>query len=80
MTSPTLSFSLLCHLSHVQTFSLCFLQADAGADLGKWAQRQRQLHKNTFVTPGERKGFGKLSEVLIGKQQERNKTFVRVKK
>jgi hypothetical protein len=36
---------------------------DAGADLGKWAQRQRQLHKNTFVTPGERKGFGQLSEV-----------------
>jgi hypothetical protein len=31
-------------------------------DLGKWRQRQRQLYKNTFVTPGQRKGFGKLSE------------------
>mmetsp|Transcript_29313 Transcript_29313/g.49424 ORF Transcript_29313/g.49424 Transcript_29313/m.49424 type:complete len:212 (-) Transcript_29313:223-858(-) len=32
------------------------------ADLGKWSQRQRQLYKNTFVTPGERKGFGKLTD------------------
>lgn len=32
------------------------------ADLSKWAQRQRQLYKNTYVTPGERKGFGKLTE------------------
>lgn len=31
-------------------------------DLAKWTQRQRQLYKNTYTTPGQRKNFGKLTE------------------
>ena len=31
-------------------------------DLGKWCQRQRQLYKNTYVTPRVRKNFGQLTE------------------
>jgi len=31
-------------------------------DLGKWCQRQRQVYKNTFVTPHARKSFGQMSE------------------
>jgi len=30
-------------------------------DLGKWCQRQRQLFKNTFLTPRGRKNFGQMS-------------------
>jgi len=30
--------------------------------LGKWVQRQRQVYKNTFVTAGARKSFGKMSD------------------
>lgn len=30
--------------------------------LGKWVQRQRQVYKNTYVTPGARKSFGKLTD------------------
>jgi len=38
------------------------LFGDLNQDLGKWCQRQRQVYKNTFVTPGARKSFGKLTE------------------
>ena len=31
-------------------------------DLGKWCQRQRQLFKNTYLTPHARKNFGHLTE------------------
>jgi hypothetical protein len=31
-------------------------------DLGKWIQRQRQLYKNTYITPHARKNFGQLSD------------------
>jgi hypothetical protein len=36
--------------------------AASGAEvkLGRWVQRMRQLHKNTYITPKARKGFGKV--------------------
>jgi hypothetical protein len=31
--------------------------------LGKWSQRLRQLHKNTYITPKARAGFGQMTDV-----------------
>ena len=36
-------------------------------DLGKWCQRQRQLYKNTYVTPRARRNFGQLTEEQKGR-------------
>lgn len=38
--------------------------------LGKWVQRQRQLYKNTFVTPRARKGFGQMAEEQRSKLEQ----------
>ncbi len=45
----------------LRLFDFSFLFAENG-DLGKWAQRQRQVYKNTFVTPHARKNFGQMSQ------------------
>ena len=38
--------------------------------LGKWVQRLRQLHKNTYVTPKARKGFGQMTDEQLKQLEE----------
>eukprot|EP00613_Pedinella_sp_CCMP2098_P007087 CAMPEP_0171611444 /NCGR_PEP_ID=MMETSP0990-20121206/10639_1 /TAXON_ID=483369 /ORGANISM="non described non described, Strain CCMP2098" /LENGTH=291 /DNA_ID=CAMNT_0012175027 /DNA_START=462 /DNA_END=1337 /DNA_ORIENTATION=+ len=62
------------HKAHKNTMvpqaTMAALEDGTEMKLGKWVQRQRQIYKNTYVTPHARKSFGQMTEEQKGKLEE----------